>query len=174
MKWVGLCGLAPVAAAALLSVPAALAAPPQTAAVQGATPPPPAAEASPMAAQPAAGKNAQERVENRIRALHRQLQITPGEEPQWNEFARVMRDNARAMDQTFMKRAEQFASMNAVQNMQSYEQISQEHAQLVQNLVPAFQKLYDAMPDQQKRVADQVFRANAEKHMQRAAQSHRG
>jgi len=41
-------------------------------------------------------------------------------------------------------------------------------------LVPAFQKLYDAMPDQQKRLADQVFRANAEKHMQHTAQSHRG
>jgi hypothetical protein len=166
--------LTSVAAAALLFIPAALAQPRQTAAVQGATPPPPAAEASPMAGQPAPGKNAEQRVETRIKELHRQLQITAAEEPQWNEFAQVMRQNAREMDQAFMKRAQQFPSMNAVQNMQSYEQISQEHAQLVQKLIPAFQKLYDAMSDQQKRVADQVFRANAEKHMQRAAQSHRG
>jgi hypothetical protein len=73
-----------------------------------------------------------------------------------------------------MQRAQHFPTMNAVQNMQSYEQISEQHARRVQKLVPAFQKLYDAMPDQQKRLADQVFRANAEKHMQHTAQSHRG
>jgi periplasmic protein CpxP/Spy len=174
MKFIPLSGVTSVAAAALLYFPAAFAQPQQTAAVQGATPPPPAAAASPMAGQPAPGKNMQERVENRIKELYRQLQITQAEEPQWNEFAQVMRENAREMDQAFLQRAEQFPTMNAVQNMQSYGQISEEHAQRVQKLVPAFQKLYDAMPDQQKRVADQVFRANAEKHMPRAAQSHRG
>jgi truncated hemoglobin YjbI len=156
MRFTGLTKLTSVAAAALLSIPAALAQPP------------------PMAGQPVPGKNAEQRVENRIKELHKQLQITQAEEPQWNEFAQVMRENAREMDRVFMQRAQQFASMNAVQNMQSYEQISQEHAQLVQKLVPAFQKLYEAMPEQQKRLADQVFRANAEKHIQRAAQSHRG
>ena len=123
---------------------------------------------------PVAGKNAEERVEGRIKELHAQLRITPAEEPQWNEFAQVMRENARDMDQAFLQRAQQFPTMDAVQNMQSYEQIAEEHAKRVQKLVPAFQKLYDAMPDQQKRLADQVFRANAEKHMQRTAQSRRG
>ena len=166
---------APVAVAALLSLPAtAWAQASQSPATQAATPPPPAAAASPMADHPVSGKNAEERVENRIKELHAQLRITPAEEPQWNEFAQVMRENAREMDQVFMQRAQQYPTMNAVQNMQSYEQISEEHAQRVQRLVPAFQKLYDAMPDQQKRLADQVFRANAEKHMQRTAQSHRG
>jgi hypothetical protein len=73
-----------------------------------------------------------------------------------------------------MQRAQQFPTMSAVQNMQSYEQIAEDHARRVQKLVPAFQTLYDAMPDQQKLLVDQVFRANAEKHMQRAAQSHHG
>jgi len=120
-----------------------------------------------MAGHPVPGKNAEERVERRIKELHSQLQITPAEEPQWNEFAQVMRENARDMDQAFMQRAQQFPRMNAVQNMQSYEQLSREHAQRVEKLVPAFQKLYEAMPDRQKRLADQVFRANAEKHMGR-------
>jgi protein CpxP len=168
-------GFGSVAAAALLYIPVATAQPRQTAAVQqGATAPPPAAAASPMAGHPVPGRNAEERVERRIKELHTQLQITPAEEPQWNEFAQVMRENARDMDQAFMQRAQQYPTMNAVQNMQSYEQIAEDHAQRVQKLVPAFQKLYDAMPDQQKRLADQVFRANAEKHMQRSAQSHRG
>ena len=173
MRLIPLSGAAPIAVAALLCAPAAMAQP-QSAAVQGATPAPPGAEASPMAGHPVAGKNAEERVEARIKELHAQLHITPAEEPQWNEFAQAMRENARDMDQVFMQRAQQFPTMNAVQNMQSYEQIAEEHAKRVQKLVPAFQKLYDAMPDQQKRLADQVFRANAEKHMQRTAQSPRG
>jgi periplasmic protein CpxP/Spy len=162
-----------VAAVAFLSLPTALAQSSQPAAGQNAVPPP-AVASSPMAGHRVAGKNAQERVECRIRELHTQLQITPAEEPQWNEFAEVMRENARDMDQAFMRRAEQFTTMNAVQNMESYEQISEDHAQRVRKLVPVFQKLYEAMPDQQKQLADQVFRANAEKHAQRAAQSHRG
>jgi len=173
MKFTPATGVAFVAIAALLWLPTAMAQPRQTAAVQGAASPPPAAAASPLAGHPVPGKNAEERVERRIKELHGQLQITPAEEPQWNEFAQVMRENARDMDQAFMQRAQQHPTMNAVQNMQSYEQLSEEHAQRVQKLLPAFQKLYDAMPDAQKRVADQVFRANAEKHMEHAAQSHR-
>jgi protein CpxP len=173
MKFTPATGVAFVAIAALLWLPTAMAQSRQTAAVQGAASPPPAAAASPLAGHPVPGKNAEERVERRIKELHGQLQITPAEEPQWNEFAQAMRENARDMDQAFVQRAQQFPTMNAVQNMQSYEQLSEEHAQRVQKLVPAFQKLYDAMPDAQKRVADQVFRANAEKHMEHTAQSHR-
>jgi periplasmic protein CpxP/Spy len=173
MKFTPATGVAVVAIAALLWLPAAMAQSRQTAAVQGAASPPPAAAASPLVGHPVPGKNAEERVERRIKELHGQLQITPAEEPQWNEFAQVMRENARDMDQAFVQRAQQFPTMNAVQNMQSYEQLSEDHAQRVQKLVPAFQKLYDAMPDAQKRVADQVFRANAEKHVENTAQSHR-
>ena len=165
--------LAPVAVAALLSLPAAAwAQSSQSPATQAATPPPSAAAASPMVNHPVPGKNAEERVENRIKELHAQLRITPAEEPQWNQFAEVMRENARAMDQAFRERAQGFESMNAVQNMQSYEKLAQAHAQDLEKLVPAFQKLYDAMPDQQKQLADQVFRTNAEEHAQRRAAHH--
>jgi len=118
-------------------------------------------------------KNAEERVERRIKELHAQLRITPAEEAQWNQFAEVMRQNARDMNQAFIQRAQQFETMTAVQNMQSYEQLAEEHAQRVQKLVPVFQALYDAMPDRQKQLADQVFRANSERHAQ-GAQPHRG
>src|SRR5271156_2588794 len=153
--------LASAALAALLSLPgAALAQSSQvpTPAPQGAAPP--AAASSPLAGHPVAGKNAEERVEHRINELHAQLRITPAERPQWDQFAEVMRENARDLDQAFVQRAEQFQSMNALQNMQSYEQIAEAHAQHLQKLVPAFENLYNTMPDQQKRLADQVFRAN--------------
>jgi hypothetical protein len=174
MKKIMLNGLAAAATAALLAMPqAVLAQSAQSVAALGATPPPPAASTSPIAGHPVAGKNAAERVERRIKELHAQLRITTAEEPQWSQFADVMRQNERDMDQAFIQRAQQFETMTAVQNMQSYEQLAEEHAQRVQKLVPAFQNLYDAMPDQQKQLADQVFRANSEKRAQ-GAQAHRG
>ena len=75
-----------------------------------------------------------------------------------------MRDNARDMDQAMIPNYQQYPTMNAVQNMQSYEQIAEAHAKHLQKLVPAFDNLYNAMPEQQKKLTDQVFRANAEQH----------
>jgi hypothetical protein len=167
--------LTSVALVTLLALPgAALAQSSQSSSAQPTTPPAPAGAASPMTSHPAAGKTAEERVERYIKELHTRLRITPAEETQWNQFADVMRANARDMDQAFAQRAEQFPAMNAVQNLQSYEQLAEAHAQRVQKLIPAFENLYDAMPDQQKQVADQVFRANAERRTEGAAQSHRG
>ena len=165
--------LAVVALTAMLSLPAvafAQSSQVPTPAPQGAAPP--AAASSPLAGHPVAGKNAEERVEHRINELHAQLRITPAERPQWDKFAEVMRENARDMDQTFIQRSQQFQSMNALQNMQSYQQIADAHAQHLQKLVPAFEDLYNAMPEQQKRIADQVFRENAEQRQQSAIQSH--
>jgi periplasmic protein CpxP/Spy len=160
--------LAAAAMGALLCLPAVAFAQSSPAPTQGAAPP--AAESSPLAGHPVAGKTAEERVEHRINELHAQLRITPGEKLQWDQFAQVMRDNARDMDQAFEQRGQQFQTMTALQNMQSYEQLAEAHAQHLQKLVPAFENLYNAMPDQQKRLADQVFRANAEQH---TAQAHR-
>jgi periplasmic protein CpxP/Spy len=164
--------IVPVAVAALVSLPAAaLAQSTQSPATQTTTPPA-ASATSPMAEHAAVGKNAEERVEQHIKELHARLHITPTEETQWNQFAEVMRDNARAMDQAFKQRADQFSTMTALQNMQSYEQLAEQHAEDVKKLVPAFENLYNAMPEQQKQVADQVFRANAERHIG-ATQTHR-
>ncbi len=114
--------------------------------------------------------NAEQRVEEHIKELRAQLQITPAEQPQWEQFANVMRENARGMDQQFTQRMQQYPTMNALQNMRSYEQIAQIHAQGLQKLFPAFENLYNSMPQQQQQLTDQVFRANAEanapKHIQ--------
>ena len=101
--------LALLSIAALLALSTAVAAQPTQA----------PAPAAPQAAPPSAVKSAEERVERRIAELHAQLKITPAEQQQWDQFAQVMRDNAREMDQVFVQRAQQYQSMNAVQNMQS-------------------------------------------------------
>ena len=82
-----------------------------------------------------------------------------------------MRENARAMDQELAQRIQQFPTMNALQNLESYEKLAANHAQLVHKLVPAFANLYNAMPESQKRLTDQVFRENAEAHAQQRVQT---
>jgi protein CpxP len=124
-------------------------------------PAPPPAQAAPSPATPA-----DDAVSKRITQLHAALQITAGEEAQWGAFADVMRDNAHKMDQTYKDRAAKYANLSALENMQSYAQIAQEHAEDVQRLVTAFQPLYAAMPDAQKKIADQVFRNVAAKRAQ--------
>jgi periplasmic protein CpxP/Spy len=101
------------------------------------------------------------KVEQRITDLHAKLQITQAQQPQWDQFIQVMRDNAQTMDQTFQNRVQSMPAMTATENMQSYALLASTNAQDVQKLVPAFQALYDTMSDTQKRTADQVFRDDA-------------
>jgi hypothetical protein len=157
--------LASAALALSLALPAAALAQTNTT-----SPPSPSAAASPMSANAAPG-TAEQRVEEHIRQLHAQLRITPVEQPQWDRFAEIMRENARGMDQEIAQRHQEFARMNALQNMQSYQRIAESHAQDLQRLVPAFENLYNAMPDQQKRLTDQVFRENAEAGARRRMQT---
>jgi periplasmic protein CpxP/Spy len=125
----------------------------------------PAPAAAP-ASKDTAGSAAQARVDAHIKRLHAQLKITSAEAAQWNQFAEVMRTNAREMDEAAAQRAEKFSSMNALQDMQSYEQLAEGHVQHLQKLIPAFEALYNAMPKEQQQLADRVFRAGAERHAQ--------
>lgn len=152
--------LAPLAAA-LFCVPALALAQSTTSPSTPAHPAEPPAAAGPSAAAPALPQNIRARVEAHIKQLHAQLRITPAQEEQWKAFADVMRQNAADMDAAMEQRAKQFASMNALQNMQSYGQIAEKHAQHMQKLVAAFGTLYNALPESQQKLADQVFRARA-------------
>jgi len=144
--------------AALLAAPAAALA--QSAQAPGQAP------AAPALSAPGAGKaapgGAVARVEQHIKELRAQLKITPAQEGQWQQFAQIMRDNAREMDQAVMQRAQQFSSMTAVEDMESYEKIAEAHVQHLQKLLPAFSNLYAAMTPEQKQRADEVFRSRAE------------
>lgn len=98
------------------------------------------------------------RVEARITRLHNQLGITPAQQAKWDQFAGVMRDNAKNMEQSFRNRGAHLASMSAAQNMQSYADLAVAHAQDVQRLAVAFQSLYGDLSPAQKHTADMLFR----------------
>jgi protein CpxP len=130
--------------------------------------PPPASTSEPTNSNattaesaPGTQQSMEARVEQRINDLHAKLQITQAQESEWQKFAQTMRDNARKMDQAFESRMNQMDSMTAMDNMQSYARLSQQHAQDVQALLPPFRALYGRMSQSQKQTADQVFREDA-------------
>ena len=123
------------------------------------------------------GESLESMVDRRITQLHTQLHITPAQSSQWDQFAQVMRDNAKAMDQMYADRAGKLSGMSAVDNMQSFEAIVQARAEGMQKLVPAFQAVYASLSDQQKQQADALFRyqaAKAETTHKPAAAAHQG
>jgi len=105
----------------------------------------------------AQGGKMESRVDQRISQLQRQLRITSAEEQQWNSFANVMRSNAQAMDQLWQQQMANPTGMTAPQSMQAYATLAQTHAQQAQQLVPAFQSLYDTLSPEQKEIADRAF-----------------
>jgi protein CpxP len=99
-----------------------------------------------------------ETVEQRITNLHTALKITPDEESQWNGVAQAMRENAAAMDKLVAtKRTTPPQNITAVDDLKTYQQFAQAHVDGLKNLTSAFSTLYNAMPDAQKKIADQVF-----------------
>jgi periplasmic protein CpxP/Spy len=121
------------------------------------------------AAAASAAPGMQAAVEQRIKDLHTKLHITSAEESQWDQFAQLMRDNAKSTDALYQAREQTAATMTAVENLQSYSDIAQKHAEDIQKLVPAFQTMYDSFSTQQKKQADDVFRNYAEQAQQTRA-----
>jgi len=99
-----------------------------------------------------------ESVEQRITNLHGALKITAEQETHWNAVAQAMRENASNMDKLVAaNRTTPPQSMSAVDDLKSYEKFAQAHVDGLKNLISSFEKLYAAMPDAQKKVADGVF-----------------
>jgi hypothetical protein len=97
-------------------------------------------------------------VEQRIKDLHAALKITPDQDSKWNEVAQDMRENAAAMDKLIAaNRTTPPQNMTAVEDLKMYQKFAQAHVDGLKNLISSFDKLYAAMPDAQKKIADVVF-----------------
>lgn len=100
-----------------------------------------------------------ETVEQRITALHAALKITPDQEAKWKAVAVAMRENAAAMDKLLAETSATPAkNMTAVEDLKMYQKFAQAHVNGLKNLIDDFQVLYAAMPDVQKKNADEVFK----------------
>ncbi len=150
--------------AALLAAPVGASAQSTQAAPQEAAPAPsmsaPATPAPSMSAPAAKAKRhttPMRRVEAQIKRLHSQLMITADQSAEWDAVAQVMRDQAEEMEHLAQQRIASRGTMTAVDDLKSYQAITDAHAEEMRKLVPAFQTLYDAMSPEQKKNADAVF-----------------
>lgn len=117
----------------------------------------PASNKPPAAA--AATSSKPETVEQRITTLKAALKITPDQETKWKAVADAMRQNAGMMDKVVQEKQAKMANMTAVDDLKTYQDITQAHLDGLKNLISAFDSLYSAMPDAQKKNADQVFQS---------------
>ena len=72
-------------------------------------------------------------------------------------MAQVMRANAQKMRDNVTDRSARLKSMNAVDDLRSYQKITDEHADGLKRLLPAFEALYAKMSPAQQKNADHVF-----------------
>jgi protein CpxP len=117
----------------------------------------------------AARATPENRVEMRIHDMHAKLHITPDQETQWQQVAQVMRDNESTLQPLIEERKNNARSMTAVDDLHSYEKISEAHVEGIKKFTPAFETLYSSMSDEQKRQADAMFRGMEHKKMKAAA-----
>jgi hypothetical protein len=99
-----------------------------------------------------------DRAEARIKELHTKLKITPAQKDLWNQVTQVMRDNAKTMEALIKSRSEEASTMTAIDDLKSYGEIVEAHADGIRKFIPVFEPLYASMSDAQKKDADKLFR----------------
>ena len=128
------------------------------------SPKPPAAATAPddtskkPPAAAAATSSKPETVEQRIQTLKTALQIKPDQESKWDAVAKAMRDNASKMEKLVAdKRKLSPDKTTAIDDLKTYQDFAEAHADGIKHLMSPFKSLYDAMTPDQKKNADQVF-----------------
>ena len=106
----------------------------------------------------------EDRAEMRIKDMHAKLKISSAQEEQWTKVAQTMRDNAKTMDALTQARVDNEKNMNAVDDLKSYGEITDAHADGIKKLTPVFATLYASMSDAQKKEADTMFRHGNRMH----------
>jgi len=108
------------------------------------------------------------KTEARIKHLHDLLKITSEQEAQWSSVAQVMLDNASAIEGAIQDRGQKATSLNAVDDLLSYQAIVAAHAEGLKKLAAAFAPLYSVMPELQQKNADAVFGRRIEASKQKS------
>jgi periplasmic protein CpxP/Spy len=113
----------------------------------------------------AADKDAHEdRAELRIKDIHAKLKITAAQEEKWDKVAEVMLNNGKTMDTLTQARVDHAKDMNAVDDLKTYGEVAEAHADGIKKLTPLFADLYASMSDVQKKEADTLFRHGYHEH----------
>ena len=100
----------------------------------------------------------EDRAELRIKDMRTKFKITAAQEELWGKVAAVMLDNGKTMDTLTQARVDHAKDMTAVDDLKSYGEITEAHADGIKKLTPIFADLYATMSDAQKKEADTFFR----------------
>jgi hypothetical protein len=125
---------------------------------------PPANDESEQSGAPAptqekgATQTAMDPIRARVKYLHDRLRITPAQEPLWADVAQTMRENATAVAPLLRKRLQSAEKGDAVDNLGAYEKLGEVQLDGLKKFIAAFTALYAGLSDNQKKIADAVFR----------------
>jgi hypothetical protein len=122
--------------------------------------PAPATSTPPGAPMPEDGARppALDPMAQRINYLHGRLRITRAQEPLWAGLTQVMRDNATALAPLLRGRFQATQGGNAIEMLGAGEKLDAAQLDGLRKFIAAFQALYDSMSDEQRKIADYVFR----------------
>ncbi len=109
-----------------------------------------------VAPRPAERSQVREAVAQRIDALHRRLRIVPAEQVLWDQFADTMLRDALDSEDRFRSRQSRSA-LGAAEGLAARAEAAQARADMLGHLSASFRALYEAMPPEQRLLADQVF-----------------
>jgi len=98
------------------------------------------------------------RIESHVQDMHAKLHIRADQEEQWKEVAQAMRDNEAAIAPLILERKADAAKMSAIEDLDSYAQITSAHVDGIRNFTRAFTVLYGVMSPEQRSDADAMFR----------------
>ena len=98
-------------------------------------------------------------IEGQLAEVKKRLSITAAQEPQFDQFATIVKQNAQTMDALMKKATAQDAQQNAVEGLRTAASFAQTEADNLKRLVPALEALYASLSEQQKRAADKLFSA---------------
>jgi len=143
-------------AAIVLGLVTALSAPASAQEVSAAVQPAPMVyQATPVpAAQLPERFNAE--IELRIAELHRELRITPQQEPLFRAYEEAMRANAQAIHAMFVTRA-QATDFSAPARLRWFAQATAARADGINRLIAPFDALYQSLSPEQRLAADRHF-----------------
>ncbi len=105
-------------------------------------------------------------VEGRIAYLKAELKITDAQAPQFDAVANVMRDNAKAMHDSFQSlRGDQSQPRTALSQLEARVKFAQLRADGEAKMLAAFRPLYQAMSPDQQKAADEMVEHHGHGHL---------
>ena len=97
-----------------------------------------------------------EHVEGRLAFLRTELKVTPQQEAQWNAFADAFRAVAKSAKDAMQQMMGGERPSSAAQRLERYERMLSFRLDAVRTVRAAFDPLYAALSDEQKKVADDL------------------